>query len=123
MIAAVVRRGAASSSCSCRWFGYDLGGPASDVAEELGVTVPDIDTSVDFNAWESLASSNRPVRDRASSRSGSAIAAAMARDVGVPVAASAIVAGLGILSLVLVAYRLARHALGVEPQVRASSSA
>ncbi len=88
------------------WFGYDLGGPASDVADQLGVTVPDIDTSVNFNAWESFGFIDIVLFVTVVVSVAFGIAAAMARDVALPVAASAIVAGLGILSLVLVAYRL-----------------
>ena len=47
----------------------------------------------------------------------------MARDVALPVAASAIVAGLGILSFVLVAYRLIDTPVGRRAASSGSSSA
>jgi hypothetical protein len=83
------------------WFGYDFGS-AGDVAENLGVSVPD----ANFNAWESFGFIDIVLFVTVIVAVAFGVAAAMARDVTLPVAASAITAGLGILSLVLVAYRL-----------------
>ncbi|HEY8000985.1 MAG TPA: hypothetical protein VID76_03540 [Solirubrobacterales bacterium] len=86
------------------WFGYDFSGAASDVADQLGVSVPD--ASVNFNAWESFGFIDIVLFVTVIVSVAFGVAGAMARDVALPVAASAITAGLGILSLVLVAYRL-----------------
>jgi hypothetical protein len=66
------------------WFGVDFGG--GDVLEGLGVDVSLPEVSEDFNAWESFDFIDLQVN--------------------VPVATSAIVAGLGILATVLVIYRI-----------------
>src|SRR3712207_414895 len=77
------------------WFGVDLGiGDALQDAEDLGVAVPDVEDSVNFNAWESFDLIDLVLAITALVAAGLAIATAMARTVSLPVAASAITAGL-----------------------------
>jgi hypothetical protein len=83
------------------WFGYDVGGA---VAANLGVSVDVPD--VNFNAWESFDFIDLVLMLTVLVAVGLAVATATARTVALPVAASAIVTGLGILSTVLVLYRL-----------------
>ena len=86
------------------WFG--LGGElgeAFDQAQDLGLA-PDVDTSA--NAWESFSFIDIVLFVTVIVAVAFGVAGAMARDVALPVAASAVTAGLGILSVVLIAYRL-----------------
>ena len=84
------------------WFGIDFGtGVAEDFAEDLGV-----ETSANFNAWESFGFIDLVLLVTIVVAVGLAASKAMARNVSLPVAASAVTAGLGILSTVLVLYRL-----------------
>jgi hypothetical protein len=86
------------------WFG--LGGQLGDAfnqAQDLGLA-PDVDTSA--NAWESFSFIDIVLFVTVIVAVAFGVAAAMARDVALPVAASAITAGLGILSVLLIAYRL-----------------
>lgn len=88
------------------WFGFDVGGAASDVAEDFGVALPDVDQSVNFNAWESFDFIDLVLLLTVIVAVGLGVMAAMAQTVNLPVAASALTAGLGILSTVLVLYRV-----------------
>src|SRR5918998_4874450 len=88
------------------WFGapdtVTSGGVTIDVgdaAEDLGV-----DTTV--NAWQSFSFIDIILFLTAAVAIGLAVATAMAQKVALPVAASALTAGLGILSTLLVLYRL-----------------
>ncbi len=86
------------------WFG--LGGElgdAFDQAQELGLA-PDVDTTA--NAWQSFGFIDIVLFVTVIVAVAFGVAAAMARDVALPVAASAITSGLGILSVILIAYRL-----------------
>jgi hypothetical protein len=87
------------------WFG--IGGAAGDAieqAEELGFATPDIDTGA--NAWDSMEIIRFLLLITGLVAVGLGIATAMARDVRMPVASSALVAGLGILSVIFIAYRI-----------------
>lgn len=86
------------------WFGVDLG--IADAVEDLGITVPDTDDSVNLSAWESFSFIDLVLAITALVAVGLAIATAMATTVNLPVAASALTAGLGILSTLLVLYRI-----------------
>jgi hypothetical protein len=89
------------------WFGVDFGiGSAVQQAEDLGFDVPDVSTSVSFNAWESFGFIDIILLLTVLVSVGLAVATATSRDVGLPVAASALTAGLGILSTILIIYRL-----------------
>jgi hypothetical protein len=88
------------------WFGFDVGGAAEDIAESFGVSAPDISTSVNFNAWESFDFIDLVLLVTLIVAVGLATATAAARTVALPVAASALTAGLGILSTILVLYRI-----------------
>jgi phosphotransferase system glucose/maltose/N-acetylglucosamine-specific IIC component len=89
------------------WFGIDLGiSDAVDEAQDLGITVPDVQDSVNFNAWESFGFIDIILFLTAIVAIGMATATAMARTVALPVAASAITTALGFLSTVLVLYRV-----------------
>jgi hypothetical protein len=84
------------------WFGIDFGG--AEIAEDLGVAVPE--ASADFNAWESFDFIDIVLLVTILVAVGLAVASAMAQTVALPVAASALTAGLGILSTLLVLYRV-----------------
>ena len=86
------------------WFGFDLSGAAEDVAESFGVAVDVPDAN--FNAWESFDFIDLVLMVTIIVAVGLAVATATRRDVSLPVAASALTAGLGILSTLLVLYRL-----------------
>jgi hypothetical protein len=86
------------------WFGVDFGG--GDVLEGLGVDVSLPEVSEDFNAWESFDFIDLVLFVTAVVAIGLGVAAATSQQVNVPVATSAIVAGLGILATVLVIYRI-----------------
>lgn len=89
------------------WFGFSLGGvaeEAQDAASQLGVSIPDVDTN--FNAWESFDFIDIVLFVTVIVAVAFAAATAMSQTVALPVAASAITAGLGILSTVLIIYRL-----------------
>ena len=89
------------------WFGVDLGiGEQLDQAQDLGFDVPDVQDSVNFNAWESFGFIDIILFLTAIAAVGMATASAMARTVALPVAASAITTALGFLATVLVIYRL-----------------
>ncbi len=89
------------------WFGVDFGiGEAVEEAQDLGFDVPDVEDSVNFNAWESFGFIDIILFLTAIVAVGMAVATAMARTVALPVAASAITTGLGFLATVLVVYRL-----------------
>jgi hypothetical protein len=86
------------------WFG--LGGELGDAfneAQDLGLA-PDVDTNA--NAWQSFGFIDIVLFVTVVVSVAFGIAAAMSRDVALPVAAEAITSGLGILSVVLIAYRL-----------------
>jgi hypothetical protein len=84
------------------WFGFDVGG--GEVAEDLGISVPEV--SANFSAWESFDFIDLVLLLTVLVAVGLAIATAMAQTVSLPVAASALTAGLGILSTILVLYRI-----------------
>ncbi len=78
-----------------------------DVAAGIpGVGTVETDFSVSFSAWESYDFTDLILLVTIVVAVGGAIATLMARDVALPVAASAITAGLGILSFVFVAFSL-----------------
>jgi hypothetical protein len=86
------------------WFGIGgVAGEALEQAQDLGFA-PDVSTSA--NAWESFDVIDLVLLLTVIAAIGIAVAAMMAQTVALPIAASAITAGLGILSTVLVAYRL-----------------
>jgi hypothetical protein len=84
------------------WFGFDVGG--GEAIEDLGIAVPEV--SADFNAWESFDFIDLVLLLTVIVAVGLAVATAMAQTVSLPVAASALTAGLGILSTLLVLYRI-----------------
>jgi hypothetical protein len=84
------------------WFGVDLGG--GEIAEDLGIAVPE--TSVDFNAWEAFDFIDLVLLVTIVVAVGLAVATMASRTVALPVAASALTAGLGILSTLLILYRI-----------------
>ncbi len=86
------------------WFGFDLGGAAEDAANQLGVSIDVPDAN--FNAWESFDFIDIVLFVTVIVAVAFAVATAMSQTVALPVAASAITAGLGILSTVLIIYRL-----------------
>jgi hypothetical protein len=86
------------------WFGVDFGG--GEALEGLGVDVSVPEVSEDFNAWESFDFIDLVLFVTAVVAIGLGVAAAMSQQVNLPVATSAIVAGLGILATVLVIYRI-----------------
>ena len=89
------------------WFGLpgpDIPEGAGDAAADLGIAIPDVDVS--FNAWDSLELIRFLLLITGLVAVGLGIAAAMARDVAMPVAGSALVAGLGILSVIFIAFRI-----------------
>jgi hypothetical protein len=88
------------------WFGFDLGGAASDIAENLGVNVEVDVPDANFNAWESFDFIDLVLFLTALVAVGLAVATAMSATPNLPVAASAITAGLGILATALVIYRV-----------------
>ena len=75
--------------------------PGSDQADALGI---DVDLGV--NAWESYDFTDLILLVTIVVAAGGAVATLMARDVALPVAASAITAGLGILSFVFVGFSI-----------------
>jgi hypothetical protein len=86
------------------WWGAP--GAASELIEQaqsLGLA-EDVDTSA--NAWQLLSFIDIVLFVTVIVAVAFGVTAAMSQDVALPVAASAITAGLGILSLILVAYRL-----------------
>lgn len=89
------------------WFGFDLGDAFDDAfqfEEGLGFATPETDTN--FNAWESFGFIDIVLTITALFAAATALAGAAARSVAMPVATSAITAGLGILSTLLVLYRV-----------------
>lgn len=91
------------------WFGVggDVGEAfeqSREFAEGLGFATPDADAN--FNAWESFDLIDLVLAVTAIVAVGAGVAGAAARAVALPVAASAITAGLGILSTLLVLYRV-----------------
>ncbi len=88
------------------WFGapdtVTAGGVEIDVGETAGAL--GIDTTA--NAWQSFSFIDIVLFITAAVAVGLALATAMARTVSLPVAASAITAGLGILSTILILYRI-----------------
>jgi hypothetical protein len=86
------------------WFGVDAEVPAGaeEAAEAIGVTIPD----TNFNAWESFDFIDLVLLVTIVVAVGLAVATMAAQTVALPVAASAITAGLGILSTLLVLYRI-----------------
>jgi hypothetical protein len=84
------------------WFGFDVGGNVEDVANQFGVSVPD----ANFTAWESFDFIDIVLFVTVIVAVAFAAASAMSQTVALPVAASAITAGLGILSTILIIYRL-----------------
>jgi quinol-cytochrome oxidoreductase complex cytochrome b subunit len=85
------------------WFGVDLGAGA-EIAEDFGVEVPE--ASADFNAWESFDFIDLVLLVTIVVAVGLAAATMAAQTVALPVAASALTAGLGILSTLLIVYRI-----------------
>jgi hypothetical protein len=85
------------------WFGVDLEVPegAEEAAEAIGFSA---DTS--FNAWQSFDFIDLVLLVTIVVAVGMAVAAMAAQTVALPVAASALTAGLGILSTLLVLYRI-----------------
>jgi hypothetical protein len=79
------------------WFSL----PGADEADAVGI---DIDTGL--NAWQSYDFTDLIMLVTIVVAVGGAVATLMARDVALPVAASAITAGLGILSFVFVAFSI-----------------
>ncbi len=79
------------------WFSL----PGADEANAVGI---DIDTGL--NAWQSYDFTDLILMVTIIVAAGGAVATLMARDVALPVAASAITAGLGILSFVFVAFSI-----------------
>jgi hypothetical protein len=86
------------------WFGIDLG--VGEIAEDFGVAVPEVDDSANFNAWESFDFIDLVLFVTAAVAVALGVMTAMSQQVNLPVAASAITAGLGILASVLVIYRV-----------------
>jgi hypothetical protein len=86
------------------WFGFDFGG--GEALEDLGVNVSVPEVSEDFNAWESFDFIDLVLFVTAVVAIGLGVATAMSQTVNLPVATSAITAGLGILATVLVIYRI-----------------
>ncbi|MGH2953638.1 MAG: hypothetical protein ACRDK9_06400 [Solirubrobacterales bacterium] len=84
------------------WFGFDVGG--GDVAEDLGIATAEV--SADFNAWESFDFIDLVLLLTVIVAVGLAVATALSQTVSLPVAASALTAGLGILSTLLILYRI-----------------
>ncbi|HLM30329.1 MAG TPA: hypothetical protein VK326_01545 [Solirubrobacterales bacterium] len=79
------------------WFGFDVSGVAEDVTG---------DVDANFNAWESFGFIDIVLFVTVIVAVAFAAASAMSQTVALPVAASAITAGLGILSTILIIYRL-----------------
>jgi hypothetical protein len=86
------------------WFGVDAEVPAGaeEAAEAIGVTIPD----TSFNAWESFDFIDLVLLVTIVVAVGMAIATMAAQTTALPVAASGLTAGLGILSTLLVLYRV-----------------
>ena len=86
------------------WFGLDAEVPAGaeEAAEAIGVTIPD----TSFNAWESFDFIDLVLLVTIVVAVGMAIATMAAQTTALPVAASGLTAGLGILSTLLVLYRV-----------------
>ena len=86
------------------WFGIGgVAGEAIEQAQDLGFA-PDVDTTA--NAWQSFDFIDIVLFVTVIVAVAFAAATAMSQTVALPVAASAITAGLGILSTVLIVYRL-----------------
>ena len=85
------------------WFGFDVSGVAEDVTG-VQLDLPDVDAN--FNAWESFGFIDIVLFVTVIVAVAFAAASAMSQTVALPVAASAITAGLGILSTILIIYRL-----------------
>lgn len=77
------------------WFGVDLG----EFGDLVGV-------EASANAWESFDFIDIILFITAVTAVGLAVATMMSANVGLPVAGSALTAGLGIISLILIAYRI-----------------
>jgi hypothetical protein len=94
------------------WFGIsveDVTGLSQDELTDLAEAFPDAEAegdSVSFSAWESLSFIDIILAITALVAIGLAVATAAARAVSLPVAASALTAGLGILSTLLILYRI-----------------
>lgn len=96
------------------WFGLDAEVPAGaeEAAESVGFALPDVDLSV--NAFEAFDFIDLVLIVTVVVAVGLAVAALMARTVALPVAASALTAGLGILSTLLVLYRIIDTPAGLD---------
>jgi hypothetical protein len=100
------------------WFGApgsDIADAAAQQAEELGLSVPDVDLG--FNVWDSLEFIRWILLITGLVAVGLGIASAMSRDVALPVAGSALIAGLGILSVLLVLYRIIDPPSGADREI------
>ncbi len=86
------------------WFGLDFGVP--EEIEDLGLGIPAVDESVNISAWEAFDFIDLVLLVTAVVAIGTAVMTATASTVALPVAASAITAGLGIISTLLVLYRI-----------------
>jgi hypothetical protein len=87
------------------WFGFSVGG-AEAVEDITGVSVNVPEVSADFNAWESFDFIDLVLFVTAVVAIALGVATAMSQTVNLPVATSALTAGLGILATVLVVYRV-----------------
>lgn len=85
-----------------KWFGFDVGGDVAGLAASAGVELP----SASFNAWQSFGFIDIVLFVTVIVAVGAAVMKANSQSVNAPVAVSAIVAGLGILSVVLVLFRI-----------------
>jgi hypothetical protein len=85
-----------------KWFGYDFGGDVAGLAASAGVDVP----SVSANAWQSFGFIDIVLFVTVIVAIGAAVMKANSQSVNTPVAISAITAGLGILCVVLVLFRI-----------------
>jgi hypothetical protein len=96
------------------WFGLDADVPAGaeEAAESVGFALPDVDLSV--NAFEAFDFIDLVLIVTVVVAVGLAVAALMAQTVALPVAASALTAGLGILSTLLVLYRIIDTPAGLD---------
>lgn len=94
------------------WFGLGAPEGTEQAAEAFGV-----DVSVSLNAWESFSFIDLILLLTIIVAVGLAVASAMARTVALPVAASALTAGLGILSTLLVLYRIIDPPGGLDREI------
>ncbi len=85
------------------WFGVAGAGEVLDQAADLGIVI-DLDTSA--NAWQAFDFIDLVLLLTVIVSVGVAIATAMAKNVNLPVAGSALTAGLGIIATLLVLYRI-----------------